>query len=152
MFYCITSLIEKYNNQSDIFKIAKIILRTQDIRELSYNKNTNGYNLTINNAAEMAFKEIEYVDPTNIMLNIITNLNEQYWNDIQYWAESKIKEYNNNIIENNITHIVSSCENCLIYNYRDEICLLYPENDINLNKIPNHCVLYNKCIIIRNDK
>ena len=99
MFYCITSLIEKYNKQSDIFKISKIILRSQDIREESYNKNTNGYNLPINDAVKMAFKEVDYDDPTNIMLNIITNLNEQYWNDIQYQAESKIKEYNNNIIE-----------------------------------------------------
>ena len=79
-------LIEKPITDKKLF--AKVILLSQDIREQSYDKETDSYTKTDADAVIEAISKynfnMDYVD-------LIYDLNLTYWNDIRYWAKKQLK-------------------------------------------------------------
>jgi len=86
MFTSVCSIIDNKNYvpEETAKKIKEVVLEAQKIREESWNKKKEVYEISLSKATSMAMKKF---DLDEFWRSIICEFNEFYWNDVQYWAK-----------------------------------------------------------------
>jgi len=85
-------ITEQYLKKEELVRVAKAILRSQDIREESWIPTETNYKLNEQEASVQAVDEFKL---DNIWKYVITEWNMFYWNDVQGWAEAIIEALDN---------------------------------------------------------
>lgn len=91
MFTSTLLLVEKFCDEDFKIKLAKTILKCQEISEGSWDDSTCKYQKSMEESTKEALVEMGLDDPDHVWYTIILTFNSQYWNDIQYWCEAILK-------------------------------------------------------------
>lgn len=73
--------------KDETVKLAMAILTAQDLRENSWIAEAEDYYKTHKTAAEEALSIVYYGNYPASYVNLIQDLNNHYWNDVQEWAK-----------------------------------------------------------------
>ena len=92
-FYASLSLICALLKKEEVTILAKAVLDAQEIREESWDPLKSCYLLNNEEAAMDAVNwEVPSEENKMIIVNFIASANDEYWNDIQWWAEATLEE------------------------------------------------------------
>ena len=83
-------IAEKFVPKEELKNVAKAILLSQDIRELSWNKDKSKYEKSI---VQSSCEAVKYIKLDTFWIGIIHDWNMFIWNDVQSFAQDIIENY-----------------------------------------------------------
>ena len=90
MIYTFLTFLETHFDEQWIYELAQFILKAQDEFEDSWSNVAGRYLFSQRQAAEMAAKTL--LPSKAQYINLVADFNGIYWNDVQSWAQTVIKE------------------------------------------------------------
>jgi len=81
-------MADKFVQKEELLKVSKAVLRSQDIRELSWDPTKKRYTMDELEAAKQAVDDAGLDD---FWIHVIGYWDTFIWNDVQYWARAHIE-------------------------------------------------------------